>query len=205
MNLTPKAAHLAKLIALISAAYLPQAHADLTVNLGKLPPAFFSIPIVDNRISSGSFTDAFNFSTGAELGNIIAGTAISYSITYDVTDPNEIGATLSSIGLYQGAIELNPHGAVSFTQTSAVDPVSGDTFWKDTFKATLATVFLSPNSSYSLIITGNGGSQNDSIGYSGHFTGTFTDVLPEPEQWAMLLLGLPVTGWAARRKRANQT
>ena len=204
MNLKQKAAKLAKLSALFSAAYFPQAHADLTINLGTLSTPS-STAIIDNSIATGSFTDAFNFSTDASGATASAGgDATSYSITYDVTDPNELGATLSSINLYQGATALLPAGSISFTQTSAVDPISGATIWNDTYTASLSNVHLAASTPYSLIITGTGGSLNDMIGYSGNYTGTLNlSPVPEPEQWAMLLLGLPIMGGAARRKQIN--
>lgn len=206
MNLNKKAGTLAKMIALLSAAYFPQAHADLTVNLGTLATPSSTV-IVDNAIATGSFTDTFNFSTDATGANASAGsTAISYSITYDVTDPNEIGASLSTIGLYSGATELAPHGSVSFSETSAVDPISGATVWNETYTGTISNVHLAASSPYSLIITGNGGSLNDIISYSGNYTGTLNlSPVPEPEQWAMLMLGLPLISWVSRRKQANSS
>ena len=206
MNLKQRTAKQAKLIALLSAAYFPQAHADLTVNLGTLS-APSSTTIIDNAIATGSFTDTFNFSTDASGATASAGgNAISYSITYAVTDPNEIGASLSAIGLYSGATELAPHGSVSFSETSAVDPISGATVWNETYTGTISGVHLAANSPYSLIITGTGGSLNDIISYSGNYTGSLNlSPVPEPEQWAMLMLGLPLISWVSRRKQANSS
>ena len=197
MSLKKNAGTLAKMITILCATYLPQAHADYSYDFGTI-----NAPIIerlgDARLTSASFTDTwfFNITAGANIGSAV----ISYSYTVDTTDPNQLGATLSTVNLENAdATQVLSQGIITNT---TVGPDS-DGFYTTTYSGILASTALQANTGYSIVISGQGGTYETQTAYSGWLqlqTGTAVST-PEPEQWAMLLLGLPLIGWVSRSKQ----
>jgi hypothetical protein len=197
MSFKKNAGTLAKMVTLICAAYLPQAHADYTHDFGTI-----NAPVIetlgDSNLTSASFTDTwfFNINAGANVGSAI----ISYSYTVDSTDPNELGASLSAVNLENAnASAIISQGTVTNT---TVGPDSNG-FFTTTYSGLLASTQLQANTGYSIVISGQGGTYETQTSYSGFLqleTATAAST-PEPEQWAMLLLGLPLIGWVSRGKQ----
>jgi hypothetical protein len=210
MSNAKKAGTLAKIITLACAAYLPQAYADQVYDFG-LINAPTQVDLIDDSIPTGSFTDIFKFniSSGANVGSA----AVSFTLTDDTNQPNQFGAQLTSISLNDGT------GATVIKQgdIKAFDSVydSDSGFYTYKFTGTVNSTALTAGSYYSIVISGNGGDNNgpwyDGDGNliasaPGNYTGKLTLTLPgvpapEPEQWAMMMLGLPMIGWISRKKQ----
>ncbi len=200
---------LAKAITLICAAYLPQAYADQTVDFGTINAPALEV-LSNTEIPTGAFTDTYNFNitAGANVGSA----AVSFTWTADTTDQNELGASLTGISLDTGAGSVITAGNVT-TAYGGYDASSG--LYGYTYTGTIASTALAANAAYSIVITGNGGDYNGPFTYQGQTyeaPGFYTGALslatptngsptPEPEQWAMLLLGLPLIGWVSRNKQ----
>lgn len=211
MKLKTNVARLAKIMVVCGAAYLPQAHADVVTDLGVLTAPSMT-DLVNNVIPTGSFTDTYNFSlSAAAIAGTTAGTStLSYSWTVDSSDPNELGAALTGMTLTGGAV--NKTGVLT-TSTPVYDP--NTTLYGITYTDTISSTALMAGTQYAITVTGIGGTYNGPSGpdvnapdyyYApGFYTGTLTltSPVPEPEEWAMLLLGLPLMGWVARRKQSK--
>jgi hypothetical protein len=179
MNMTTKAALAA--IALTASMFAPQAQALNVYTLDNLIDANTD-QFTHAFAGPGAFTDHYTFTTDA-----------SAYLTDALVHTTNSELTLSSFGLYLAsndslvaptAIEIDP------TNSSVAQPGSG--YWR------FAGVNIAANTSYYLAVNGTVLSATGSA-YGG--TVLITPV-PEPETYAMLLGGLGIMAFLARRRKA---
>lgn len=140
---------------------------------------------------TGSFEYLYNFTVGSNTGSVFV--VNSFEI-------NGVGTNVDNISLYTGSFDTAASlvnvmplavSGVPIIQTGTVTP---------TIVYTLQTVVgssdvLSTNTVYTLAIKGT--SNNNSP-----YTGTIVlAAVPEPESYAMLLAGLGMMGFVAKRRR----
>lgn len=177
----------------LAASSLLASSAFAAVSLGTLSPAGpnSSAPIYGSHTGGlFSFTDEFTFSvdTSAAVGS----SATSVQLT--TFPPSMSGVNLSSMQLfYQGS--GSPLATATITSGSCGTGCSFQV-------ASLSYLPLLSGISdwYSIKVTG------DTVGFtSGSYGGTVeVTAVPEPQEWAMLLLGLGMVGVAARWQRTRQ-
>lgn len=148
---------------------------------------------LSNTTPDGSFTDFFNFSVSSANNAGLATTSILFPATY--------GTLVESLNLYAGtfttlaALPLNP---VSLPFVTSVANSNG------TVITTLASSAILDAAGYTLVI---GGSSIGTAAYTGIIA--LTEIprtlppVPEPETYAMLLAGLGMLGFIARRRQKN--
>jgi len=151
-----------------------------TFSLGWLSPSS-SVMFGDSFSSPGSFNDCFSFSLSG------AADAICLTLQWDWSTHLDL--------------DLN---SVALSGTGLSGPVV------DTTPSTFTFANLQ-SGSYVLAVAGavtdrNPGRNRDSVGYSGLLSTNAPSIaapVPEPETYAMLLLGAGLLGWGARRRKAD--
>jgi len=207
MKVNKRDGKLAILTAIFGLSYLPMANADQYPgqNLGALSiPA--TISFSDQNISAGSFTDTFTFTVdqSATAGSVASGTGAStgYSLDGGITVVD--GLQLTSINLYgPGNVNLTTgQDSIALTMVGSPDPVLGEQEY--TFSGGFSGVSVATGTTYSLKIGGYSSGVTETF-YSGTLglAGNNASATPEPEQWAMMLLGMPLIAWAVRRKQGG--
>lgn len=174
-----KAYKLGLLAASITAALaMPVASNATVVSLGVIGVPG-GVGIAGSTASAGSFTDYFNFKVSSLAG--VGAQAISWSFSGN-------GVALNKISLYSG---LNGTGS-SLASSVASASGSGLTF----FAANVAKVGFVPGTDYSVKVEATG------LGVGGMYNGSIvTAPVPEPEEWAMMLVGVGLVGYQVRRKQ----
>jgi len=197
-------------VAFLGVTYAPQAMAsnDITetVGTGALTAPYTTNQIIDTTISPGSFTDTFNFTAGSN-----ATASVSVSSLFENVVNTATNAIISSP--YHG-VEITKLELVNVsnntdvivtkqnlteTSTSRVGADSVNNY-NDTIS--ISGYNIIKNDVYQLQVVGLGGAY---IGVgTGNYSGTLTltSAVPEPEAWAMLLLGMPMVSWMVRRRQA---
>ncbi|QHJ00693.1 PEP-CTERM sorting domain-containing protein [Xylophilus rhododendri] len=140
--------------------------------------------------SSGSFSDLYNFSVGANDGTAFVSSAVTFG---------SYGVTLSSISLYAGTFTSASalSGLTAIFSSSSTSLVNlGNGIYSNTVSG--ATVSLSSLSDYTLVVTGT------SAGSSAYTTLISVAAVPEPESYAMLLAGLGLMGCVVRRRSSKR-
>jgi hypothetical protein len=197
---------------LMGLSYLPLANATVfnPGSLGTLGvPA--TLQLADSNIAQGSFSDTYTFSvdqsatagssasgSGKSSGDVSNGDIVSLSGTITLVD----GLGLTSIDLYSGGVDLTQGlSSITVTQLTSNDPLQ-DHY---SFVGGFSGIPLTPGATYSLVIDGYsaGLTSNYYTGTLGLATASGTNPVPEPEEWAMMLLGLPLMAWAVRRKQGD--
>lgn len=152
-----------------------------------------NIGLVSDSTSYGSstagtsFTDLYNFTVEPNAG---AGFSASYTLF------KNLGASVSTLALYMGtyatSVDLDASKKISLINLDRSSSTSGR------FTSTLLTAesaTLSPAATYTLVVSGGG---------TGSYSGSvMLSPVPEPETYAMMLAGLGVMGFIARRRRKN--
>jgi hypothetical protein len=185
MKMKTKIRLLAGAVALMGVVYMPQASAAIYT----LPGSPLAVPgygsIAYSVANTGTFTDWLNFSVqkDAKVGGTISSIVTGSS-------PNLTGISLTSFELYSGSGQ-NPGTLLG---TAAVFDLSG------TYFANLSSVALSASQTYTLKVVGFSNSANAT--YSG---GINVVAVPEPEEWAMMLVGAGLVSFQVRRKQAKVT
>ena len=136
--------------------------------------------------TSGSFEDLFNFTVGPNANTLLISTAGTFA---------NYGVSLSSLALYLGTYSTIS-GLTGLTPiASSSTPVYSD-LGNGIVVDTIATktFSLSPSATYTLAINGT------SMGDSRYTAIVQLAPVPEPETYAMLLAGLGIMGFVARRK-----
>ena len=176
----PKASLLAAALVLAGVTYVPQASATV-VSLGVIGVAG-GVGIAGGApaASPGPFTDYFNFQVSAPAG--VGATAISWKWGGQ-------GVELSKLSLYSG---LSGTGSSLASFTPTANPSGTLTF----YSGALSHVGFMPSQWYSLKVEGVG------YGANGMYNGSVvTAPIPEPEEWAMLLVGAGLVGFQVRNKQ----
>ena len=112
-------------------------------------------------------------------------------ITFTGAPVTALGGAVSSVDLngnvYQEPVVITLSDGANYTLNS------GSGFVGFTSDAPIASITLEPTSP----------AQDNYAALANFYVGAnISAPVPEAETWAMLLLGLPVTAWAARRKKA---
>jgi len=145
------------------------------VNLGTANGTSDFIPQATHNLG-GSFVDVYKFTTDSEFLRLYA------SATAALNGAGK-GAQLTEITLTKlvGSSWVGVLSTGIVPQTSALDLTDG--------------FLLAKNTTYEL-------SFSDTVHSKGGVNTSISFVVPEPEQIAMFLLGLPLISWFARRKQA---
>ena len=138
-----------------------------------------STELFGNAFSSAqSFSDCYSFSVGTG-SDAFGGTLTIDPLSF--LDINISSVTLSGTGLVTSLIDTTP-GVFSFSNLVA--------------------------GTYQLVVSGlvtKGKGWDDilplPVGYAGSLTANAVAPVPEPETYAMLLMGLGTVGWIARRRK----
>lgn len=137
--------------------------------------------------TSGSFEDFFNFTVGVNAGSILVSTAATFS---------NYGVSLSNLALYLGTFSTTSSLSGLTPIVSSTSPVFSDLgggIMVDTIAS--KSFSLDPAATYTLAVSGT------SVGDSRYTTIVQLAPVPEPETYAMLLAGLGVMGFVARRRK----
>lgn len=181
MKLLGKASLLASVVAIAGVAHTPQAGASV-YNLGTIPvPA--SVGFSGRWANPGTFTDSWNF----KLASVSALVSTSSSITFS-QGAAAAGTRLTNFDLYSGTNLLASGTPVWFATGSGI--VS--------YLSLVYAVPLTAGVEYSLKVSGIALSANASYGAS-----LSTAPLPEPEEWAMMAVGIALVGIQVRRKQRH--
>jgi hypothetical protein len=203
-------AKLAAYTAMLATLYIPQQALATTFNEGVITSPLYQLAAEDTSVTATAvngttFTDTFNFTVNhaARLsGN--ESSSFKYVATTVGGGVNNFatGIELTSVKL----IETGPQGntfTYNFTQ-ALTTPVKSGPFDSVTDTFTLpSSVYLSTADTYKLVVTGIIGSTTAASGHAGYSDALTVASVPEPEQWGMLLLGLPLIGWVARQKQVG--
>ncbi|QHJ01368.1 PEP-CTERM sorting domain-containing protein [Xylophilus rhododendri] len=140
--------------------------------------------------TDGSFADLFNFTVGPNAGSILVSTASTFS---------SYGVSLSSLALYLGTYTTTASLSGLTPIVFSASPVNMD-LGNGIVVDTVAnkSFALSPAATYTLAVNGT------SIGDSRYTSIVQLAPVPEPETYAMLLAGLGVMGFVAKRKKASK-
>jgi hypothetical protein len=184
MKMKAKISLLAGTIALMGAVYLPQASAAVYT----LPGSPLAVPGFGNIgyhvASQGAFTDWLDFSVQAT--SHVVGTLSSL---VKQSGSALTGISLTSFELYSGS-GSNPGALLGTATIFGSSPGS--------YFANLDSATLNGSQAYTLKVVGFAESANAS--YSG---GINVLAVPEPDEWAMMLVGVGLVGYQVRRKQAK--
>jgi hypothetical protein len=184
MKMKAKISLLAGAIALTGAVYMPQASAAV-YTLPNSPVTVPGFDIIGYHVANeGTFTDWLNFSVQSTAD--VVGTLSSI---VKQSGPALTGISLTSFELYSGSGQ-NPGTLLGTATIFGSSPGS--------YFANLGSSTLSASQPYTLKVVGYAYSANAS--YSG---GINVVAVPEPEEWAMMLVGAGLVSWQVRRKQAK--
>jgi len=169
----PKISSIVSALALVAAACPAFAGCDKTSNLGELGPP--GLATFSNSFSStGTFTDCYTFD--------LLGTADSFGGVLQSWDPlNKLGIDVKSISLWGGTL------GGTLTDTSPL--------WFDFGGLGKGHYTLAVSS----IVDADWGIYKSNVGYAGAIA--TVSAVPEPETYALMLLGLAAIGAFARRRQ----
>lgn len=205
MTFKRKASLLVGTIALASAAYLPAASAA-TFNLGNIsvPTTASSQKDLSAVVATGSFTETYNFSLSkaADVSASFGSNSQSQTFSGLFNASAGTGVTLNNVALYAGSKEIASITATGISSAPNVISLYGgqiqESLTATTYSALLSQV-LKANTAYSLVVTGN------NLGnVAGNISGSLSALaapVPEPEEWAMMLVGTGLVGYQVRRKQ----
>jgi hypothetical protein len=191
MKLKAKVSLLAGALALAGVVYMPTAAAALLT-----PPT--TVNIGQSLTSSGAFTTDYLFGVTGTAKASSTGSASSSTSTLSVSGflIGTSGVSLSSISLWDGATKLASSPATSTGSGSSTFP-GGYVLSGTTYSATLNYLPLLTGHTYDIKVSGT--NLNSS---GGAYAGTLTvNAVPEPEEWAMMLVGAGLVSYQVRRKQ----
>ena len=183
MKLKAKISLLAGAVALMGVVYMPQASAAVYT----LPGSPIEVPgasAFSNKVTSaGSFTDWLNFSLQSP-GDLV-GTLLSNVVKIK---GKTSGVSLTSFELYSG----NGPTPGTLLGTATVSGSSPGAYFANLDAVTLSAA----PQTYTLKVIGNAVTAGSS--YAGAVT---VEAVPEPEEWAMMLVGAGLVSYQVRRKQ----
>lgn len=148
---------------------------------------------LSNTTQPGQFTDFYKFSVPVSNAAAIATTSILYEATY--------GTLVQSLNLYRGSFDTAASLPAIPISLPFITTIAESNGWLIT---TLASSAILDAAAYTLVIGGTGTGQ---AAYTGIISLTETPrtlpPVPEPETYAMLLAGLGMLGFIARRRQKN--
>ena len=177
MMLSKKVSLLAGAVALVGAIYMPQASAT-TYNIGSITNED-STGAAATVLSAGSFSDWFKFT-------VTGGPAVFTGTGNSATTTSTIGTEIKTFDLYNAS-------NVKIASASFSSAVVGK---GNTYAAILSYAPLNAGEEYSINVKGTvlAGKGNYGLSLS-------TAPVPEPEEWAMMLVGAGMVGFQVRRKQ----
>ncbi len=182
MMLSKKVSLLAGAVALVGAVYMPQASAT-TFNIGPFTNQDSGFASASG-LSAGSFDDWFKFSI---TGGPAIFTATGNSVTASLTK----GTQIKTFDLFDGATKLAT-GSVSS---------SGNAVGNGSSYASIVNYSpLAAGKEYSINITGTV-LAGTAVGKGNYSLSLSTAPVPEPEEWAMMLVGAGLVSYQVRRKQ----
>ena len=193
MKLNAKISLLAGAIALMGVVYMPQASATIYTLPGSpltVPGgAGFSNPVV----GKGTFTDFLDFSLQAP--GDFAGTISSI---LKIKGSTSSGISLTSFALYSGS-GASP-GTLLGTADFTVNTTGVTNITKSFFGNLDSVTLAAAPQTYTLKIVGDSATSAGGF-YSGGVNVENIEAVPEPEEWAMMLIGAGLVSYQVRRKQ----
>jgi hypothetical protein len=152
-------------------------------------------------VISGDLTSNFQYltSTGS-VNNFSSGVELTGGSLFDVTT----NTTVATLNLVQTGPIAGAPVPVTIPGLGTVNLPNPYSYYGDTLSLANPVNLVAGNT-YELKVNYMGGSSLTNVNTEGHYLGYVTlnvNPVPEPEQWAMLLLGMPLIGWVARKKQA---
>ena len=181
MMLSKKVSLLAGAVALVGAIYMPQASAT-TYNIGSITDED-STGAAGTGLSAGSFNDWFKFT-------VTGGPAVFTGTGNSATTTSTSGTQIQTFDLYNASnVKI---ASASFSSAAVGKGTS--------YAAILNYSPLNAGEQYSINVTGTvlGGTAASKGNYSLSLS---TAPVPEPEEWAMMLVGAGMVGFQVRRKQ----
>ena len=198
-------AKLAAYTVMFAALYLPQGQAYATfytdgeVMLPVTNQLVLEDASVNATVAGGTtFEDIFKFSVSH---NAILKDTDSSVLEYVAGGTRginnfSIGIELTKVQL----VDITTGKITQLTQSlSAPSKIGPYTAITDTY--TLAPYYLKTSDTYELQVYGTIGNTTAASSHGSYADNFTVTSVPEPEQWGMLLLGLPFIGWVARHKQ----
>jgi hypothetical protein len=192
MKLKAKVSLLAGALALAGVVYMPVASASLLT-----PPA--TVFVGKTLASSGAFTDTYAFGVTAKASGTATANSSTSTLSVSGLLIGTTGVTLSSISLWEGASQLASVSANSTGVGTSTFP-GGYTLSGTTYAAVLNYLPLLVGHTYDLKISGATAVGTSGGAYAGSLT-VNTLPVPEPEEWAMMLVGAGLVSYQVRRKQ----
>ena len=183
MMLSKKVSLLAGAVALAGAVYMPQASAAI-YNLGPITTGD-SIGAAATGLNAGSFDDWFKFT-------VTGSNAIFTSTGNSATASLSVGSQIKTFDLYNASNVKIATGTVSST-ANAVGTGS-------TYASIVNYSPLNVGEQYSINVTGTV-LADTATGKGNYSLSLSTAPIPEPEEWAMMLVGAGLVGFQVRRKQ----
>jgi hypothetical protein len=206
---------LAGAVALASLVYVPTASAGLPTLVYTSIPALsgdtLGAPLDIN--ATGTFSgaaattvsSAFNFEASFTVANSYTATLIYETATLNLLSYTSGFPTISLTDLFLEDSNHNLISGTEFTQAASL-PTSVNAAIGGVLNTFPVAVSLAAGTYYvdvtGSVASGSTGALNVSVTTNATSGGDIITPVPEPEQWGMLLLGLPMISWMVRRKQA---
>jgi hypothetical protein len=190
MKLKAKVSLLAGALALAGVVYMPTAAASLLT-----PPT--TVFVGKSLSSAGAFTDTYSFGVTTLASGTATGNSSTSTLTVNGLLIGTTGVTLSGISLWEGASQLKSVAA-TFTGTGSSSFPGGYTLSGNAYSAVLNYLPLLSGHTYDLKISGSTAVGTSGGAYAGSLT---VNAVPEPEEWAMMLVGAGLVSYQVRRKQ----
>ena len=182
MMLSKKVSLLAGAVALVGAVYMPQASAT-TYNIGPFTNQDSGFAAASG-LSAGSFDDWFKFT-------ITGGDAIFTATGNSVTASLVKGTQIKSFDLYDGSTKL---------ATGSVNSTANAIGTGSSYASIVNYAPLIAGKEYSVNVAGTV-LASTAAGKGNYSLSLSTAPVPEPEEWAMMLVGAGLVSYQVRRKQ----
>ncbi len=166
-----------------------------------------------NLVTNGSF-ETGNFSGWAQFGNTGSTGVTTTHSGFTPTDGSYL-AYFGAVGSLGGILQTTLATVAGHSYTISFDlsnAATGPSEYTASFGSTLLTDVVNPQpfgwTKLSFTATATSASTALSLSFRqdpSYFMvdKVFVTAVPEPEEWAMLMMGIPLVGWQIRRKQAS--